>query len=390
MSFADSWNKLREDVASLKGEAQEIDAPTTAGMPRLGAVVPVKFSSNASGGGIYIGSFSLGAPSVNDTQQLSLSGFEDGPECVIVNAEEAGLPTHWIKSGEYQLARFVAVDSDDGRPVLMVDGAYYRTASASTLSSGMTNGAGATADPHYWNRDETASGNKYGDCPIEVTVLTGFGAYSSGGSANFNIGSRVATWDAGGKCWKWSAETKATTITFDLDEGMTFINDGNTYNNITSITVANDGPTFVDNGGGSITLGPSVAAGDGLRFKRWRIKIPHTTAAGAKKSLMNLNGAPVLESYMWPTGALDTGGDADAVALNASAASGKLIGDAYAGGGIELANVDGTRLIIDTDGYLKLEATTPPPASETHGFVINVILGPTETGQEEAANYDAF
>lgn len=159
--------------------------------------VIVKITGNASGGGggLYTGTIQIPPTTSLDDDGSNLAmpnGMTDGGTVLVANLEESGLPTNWLKSSTYVHGRPVGV-ADEPNPdqtIIAVDGGYYRTASAATLTAN---------DTKKWHRDEATAGSVYGDTPVEFyAVCTD--------NAGANPAARKITLDAGGKGWKISEE----------------------------------------------------------------------------------------------------------------------------------------------------------------------------------------
>ena len=147
-------------------------------------------------------------------------GMDVGDEVIIYHTAEDGLPTHWLVGTNEQpyavgryggTATFGSGSSAVTRPIVIIDTAKAREASPSELGDGTS--ASATADTHYWDRNEIAgdSGKRYGDCPIKKWYESRPPFLDKSGAAPILYGFfRYDLLDADGRVNYTSAETRIT------------------------------------------------------------------------------------------------------------------------------------------------------------------------------------
>lgn len=185
----------RMKAARHTGDAMGMRAP---GPQDASGLVPVKITGQGDGGGFYDGKIFLPpASSAEDAGDLALpETMVEADDCILINPEETGLPTHWIKTGAFQWAQCVNIDDDDGKQVLMMcDGGYYRVDSPRALTAG---------DGKKWHRDEETAGTTYGDDPVSCAFVTpGTGS---------TLNQRLLTLDAGGRCFKIGPELGSVVV----------------------------------------------------------------------------------------------------------------------------------------------------------------------------------
>jgi hypothetical protein len=230
MSFAQAWNNLRGDVDALKRGDGSGDPPQR--LPKPGELVPVRITANADGGGIYVGEFLIGSPDVVRTTEADLgatAGFEGSAECLIVNAEENGLPTHWLKVDDYAIGKVVGVENDeDGKPVVLLDGGYYRVALDQLF------GLDASNADYKWQRDdvEDAPTKLYGDGPVTVVLANDLSVTDNlDGTATFVWAKRTAKYDAGGRLFEITtgAAAAAESVTLNIGGGTGYLYSGDDW-----------------------------------------------------------------------------------------------------------------------------------------------------------------
>lgn len=175
-----------------------------------GGGVFVQVLANCTGGGKYTGTVyqSDTVGMACNVTALTLPEGATGVAALIINAEENGLATHWIKANTWASGAVRGTDTT-GRPVVVIDGGYYRQASATLLgSSGNVEGVFGSS----WTRDTS-------NVPVTPYLLTDV-YVDPGDELNCEadppklIGiKRLFSIDAGGKAFAIGADAAFTIAT---------------------------------------------------------------------------------------------------------------------------------------------------------------------------------
>ncbi len=169
----------------------------------------MKIHANAAGGGFYTGysvtdpSDAVGDENLAEPEGRTVASEED---VLIANAEEDGLPTHWLKPGSFAVGRVIGQDPD-GKEIVEITNGTARTASPSTLGS--SSEGSETADTHDWDRRIIAAGNDYGDTPVDMWI-TARVAYDETSAKTLYGFARKLSFDASGRLIAASAESRYT------------------------------------------------------------------------------------------------------------------------------------------------------------------------------------
>ncbi|HOD83731.1 MAG: hypothetical protein BWX88_05113 [Planctomycetes bacterium ADurb.Bin126] len=169
--------------------------------------VAVKLTGNAEGGGKYSGKL------LTDRLEAAASGdlampeaMVEGVDCLFLNMEEDGLPTHWLAAGGadgYAYVEGIVVghtEETPPKPIVMGHGGKARLAYPATIGSDAE--GSETAETTAWRRREKSTGYVSGDCPIEVYIMTRPPVYSESGDKKFYCFLRKALVAADGR---WDA-----------------------------------------------------------------------------------------------------------------------------------------------------------------------------------------
>jgi len=168
-------------------------------------------AANAAGGGKYDGKVLTGRSTAAAAGNLGMPEGLDAPaasDALVLNLDEDGLPTHWLKTGTYfEGVKVGMTEEATPRMIVVIPRGVARTASPSTLGSGAE--GSETADTKEWQRDAVAAGDVYGDCPLEAWFVSRT-VYNEAGDEILYQMMRKASFDAQGRLWKISAETRVT------------------------------------------------------------------------------------------------------------------------------------------------------------------------------------
>ena len=163
----------------------------------------------ASAGGKYAGKI-MGGGTFSDTGAGNLSlpdGLTQDGDCLIVNDDEDGQPTHWLTLGTYTEGVYGGMSTEaTPRPIVRVLRGRYRTASPQTLAA-TGGGTGETAETDTWDRTRVTSGTDYGDVPLKVQVQTRT-VYNATGDKVLYEFYRALTFAADGRLASVSAEAR--------------------------------------------------------------------------------------------------------------------------------------------------------------------------------------
>lgn len=123
----------------------------------------------SSAGGKYNGTIYGGTMVDDGTGNLALpDGMTAGDDCLVVNEDEDGQPTHWIKPDTYAEGFYGGMSTEDTpRPIIRLLRAQYLADGANTLAIGTSE----TAYPDTWDRTRVTSGTDYGES-VQVPRVT--------------------------------------------------------------------------------------------------------------------------------------------------------------------------------------------------------------------------
>lgn len=177
------FDRIRDVVLRFEGASARGYARPGKGQAFIPRDVHVRLDGPISGaGGMYVGTIVRGKATVTVDQAnltLPLGMVADGLECVVVVADEDGLPTHWAADGSFADGLLIGYSDEAGeseeddriaRPVVRVTRARYRMADPETLGSGSER---LEPDGANWTRGAAASGTAYGDGPVALWVGRG-------------------------------------------------------------------------------------------------------------------------------------------------------------------------------------------------------------------------
>jgi hypothetical protein len=186
-------------------------------LPQYKRVCVVKITSNATGGGQYNGKILTGTSNADGSADLAMPEGMNVPvaeDCLIINPDENGLPTHWLKLDEFAIGHVIGQTADaTPKKIVEINGSVARTASPSTLGDG-TEGT-ETADTHTWTRAAVTDGVNYGDCPIEEWYVSRIVYNDTGDQVLYSM-MRKRTYSADGRLVSISAETRVSVDTTEL------------------------------------------------------------------------------------------------------------------------------------------------------------------------------
>lgn len=163
-------------------------------------------SAISSAGGKYNGTIYGGAMSDAGTGNLSMpDGLTSGSNCLVVNLDEQGQPTHWLQSGGYAAGVYAGMSTEaTPRPIVRIDRGVYSIASPNTLSFPAPSTDSATTDT--WDRKRFTAGNQYGDA-VSFQVVSRMGYNPMDAAPVLGFFYRVHTLAADGRTDTISAET---------------------------------------------------------------------------------------------------------------------------------------------------------------------------------------
>lgn len=134
----------------------------------------VRIDSNATGGGMYACTLMGTDCAADNSGSLELpEGMTAGATGLLINADEDGQGTHWLRTSSYTTAVYAGTTTISGTTykLFICRGGAARTASPSTIGSAAE--ATATANAATWDRAVVTSGTNYGDGPVEEWKVYG-------------------------------------------------------------------------------------------------------------------------------------------------------------------------------------------------------------------------
>ncbi|OQB76318.1 MAG: hypothetical protein BWX88_05360 [Planctomycetes bacterium ADurb.Bin126] len=179
----------------------------------------VKLTGNAEGGGKYTGKLLTGRSESDPTVDLGMpEAMVEGADCLFLNMEEDSLPTHWLATGGqdgYAYVEGVVVghteptEDKPSKPIVMGHGGKARLAYPETIGSDAE--GQQDVQTSEWRRREETDGYVYGDCPVEVYIMTRPPVYddSESGDKVFYVFMRKALIAADGRWDKIGPEVRS-------------------------------------------------------------------------------------------------------------------------------------------------------------------------------------
>lgn len=170
----------------------------------------VRIDSNATGGGMYACTLMGTDCAADNSGSLELpEGMTAGATGLLINADEDGQATHWLRTSSYTTAVYAGTTTISGTTyrLFLCRGGAARTASPSTLGAGSE--GSETANAATWSRAVVTSGTDYGDTPLELWTVCRVGYYDAGDETLWAY-MRKLTFDASGRLKSVSAETRVS------------------------------------------------------------------------------------------------------------------------------------------------------------------------------------
>ena len=168
----------------------------------------LRIDSNATGGGMYNATIMGADCTADNSGSLELpEGMTAGDtDCLLINADEDGQSTHWLKTSSYTTAVYVGSKDFSGtvKRLFITNKGLPRVLSPETI--GTTTEGTSAAEASTWNRTVTTSGTDYGDGPVEQWKV--YRVIMPGGDdRHLYVGMRKEIYDASGRQKSVGAET---------------------------------------------------------------------------------------------------------------------------------------------------------------------------------------
>lgn len=181
-------------------------ARTNKATPQIGTDVLVKITGNGPGGGAYTGRILTGTSTATGLGTLAMPEGLTVPaadDALVLNEDEDGLQTHWLKADSFAVGRVSGTYSD--KTIVVIPRGVARTASPQAI--GISPEGTTTANADTWDRSIVTSGANYGDVAMNMQVITRV-VYDHAGDEKLYGFYRTLRFAADGKLASVTAETR--------------------------------------------------------------------------------------------------------------------------------------------------------------------------------------